>query len=149
MSVCLSVCLSIHPSLARVVFNVHEQFREIPSPYPTSPFPIIELQNPWIDEFYVVGERRRWLFKLQNCERARRVNDGGTWHYCMYSESNKLKACNKLDCDLAKAKIKYEKSESVPLFPNSSLLYSFFLHAVAAALNFYYCRKHHHWWKRH
>ena len=26
--------------------------------YPTSPFTIFEPQNPWIDEFYVVQERR-------------------------------------------------------------------------------------------
>ena len=27
--------------------------------YPTSPFPILEPENPWIDEFYVVQEERR------------------------------------------------------------------------------------------
>ena len=41
--------------------------------YPTSPFPISEPPNPWIDDFFVVKERRATDFKLQNCERARRV----------------------------------------------------------------------------
>ena len=42
---------------------------------PTSPFTILEPQNPWI-EFYVVQESRViWrILKLQNFERARRVN---------------------------------------------------------------------------
>ena len=29
----------------------------------TSPFPILKPQNPWIDEFYVVAERRATDFK--------------------------------------------------------------------------------------
>ena len=31
--------------------------------HPTSPFTILEPQNPWIDEFYVVQERRTTDFK--------------------------------------------------------------------------------------
>ena len=31
---------------------------------PTSPFTVLELQNPWIDEFYVVQERRATDFKV-------------------------------------------------------------------------------------
>ena len=31
--------------------------------YPTSPFAIKEPQNPWIDEFYVVQERRATDFE--------------------------------------------------------------------------------------
>ena len=30
---------------------------------PMSPYPIWELRNPWIDEFYVVQERRATEFK--------------------------------------------------------------------------------------
>ena len=29
----------------------------LPTPHPTSPFPILEPQNPWIDEFYLVQKR--------------------------------------------------------------------------------------------
>ena len=33
----------------------------------------MESQNPWINEFYVARERRTTVLKLQNRERARRV----------------------------------------------------------------------------
>ena len=48
-------------------------FRNVSFLCMTSPFPIVELLNPRINEFYLVQERRAMDLKLQNCERARQV----------------------------------------------------------------------------
>ena len=41
--------------------------------YPASRFPILDPQNPWVDEFY--GLQKRHILKLQSLERSRRVEE--------------------------------------------------------------------------
>ena len=46
--------------------NIYIEFdfiSRVIKPYPTSPFPILEPPNPWIDKFYLVQERRKTGFE--------------------------------------------------------------------------------------
>ena len=46
--------------------------------YPTSPFPILEPQNPWIDEFDLVREHRATDFKAPKLRKGSSTN-----YYCL------------------------------------------------------------------
>ena len=76
------------------------------SSLPTSPFTILEPQYPWIDEFYVVQERRVTDCKAPKCEMAGRAhNASNIYEYIFERLSHVILFSKELTCWLGRLSI--------------------------------------------